>query len=105
MNFANIDIKMMIKEKGYSQKEIAKKLGITHEYFSRILSKELGEEEKTALINAINGDFTLWRMRRGTLKIVYCKDCKWRTELSTSLHPCTDMATNDYWFCADGELR
>lgn len=38
--------------------------------------------------------------------VVRCKDCKHRTELcGDGWHPCTDMAVNDNWYCADGERR
>lgn len=41
-----------------------------------------------------------------TENIVRCRDCKHRTELTTTKwHPCVDMAVNDDWFCADGERR
>lgn len=39
-------------------------------------------------------------------EIIRCKDCKHRTELfDTRWHPCTDVPTNDYWYCADAERR
>lgn len=38
-------------------------------------------------------------------KIVRCKDCRWRTEADTAWHPCTDMQTQDNWFCCDGEAK
>ena len=40
------------------------------------------------------------------VEVVRCKDCKHRTELcGDGWHPCTDMAVNDNWYCADGERR
>lgn len=35
--------------------------------------------------------------------VVRCRECKWRTVLDTAWHPCTEMSTNDNWFCADGK--
>jgi transcriptional regulator with XRE-family HTH domain len=66
MNFANIDVKKYIAEKGYTQKQIAKKLGITPEWFSRMLKNELADEEKQAVMMAIDGDLRLWRKRHMT---------------------------------------
>ena len=38
--------------------------------------------------------------------VVRCKDCKHRTELcGVGWHPCTDMAVNSNWYCADGERK
>ena len=45
MNFANIDIKKYIAEKGYTQAQVADKLGISHEYMSRVLKIELTDFE------------------------------------------------------------
>ena len=40
------------------------------------------------------------------VEVVRCKDCKHRTELcGDGWHPCTDMAVNDNWYCADGERK
>lgn len=55
MNFANIDIKKYIAEKGYTQTQIADKLGITREYMSRMLRTELTDIEKEALKKVIDG--------------------------------------------------
>lgn len=66
MNFANIDVKKYIAEKGYTQKQIAKKLGITSEWFSRMLKNELADEEKQEIMMAIDGDLRLWRRRHRT---------------------------------------
>lgn len=66
MNFANIDVKKYIAEKGYTQKQIAKKLDITPEWFSRMLKNELADEEKQAVMMAIDGDLRLWRKRHRT---------------------------------------
>ena len=66
MNFANIDIKKYIVENGYTQKQIAEKLGITQEWFSRLLRHELPEEEKQAIKMAVDGDMTLWCIRHRT---------------------------------------
>lgn len=66
MNFANIDVKKYIAEKGYTQKQIAKKLGITQEHFSRMLRNELADEEKQAIMMAIDGNLRLWRKRHRT---------------------------------------
>lgn len=66
MNFANIDVKKYIAEKGYTQKQIAKKLGITPEHFSRMLKNELVDEEKQAVMMAIDGNLRLWRKRHRT---------------------------------------
>lgn len=66
MNFANIDVKKYIAEKGYTQKQIAKKLDITPEYFSRMLKNELVDEEKQAVMMAIDGNLRLWRKRHRT---------------------------------------
>ena len=37
--------------------------------------------------------------------VVRCGECKWRTVLDTAWHPCTEMHTNDNWFCADGKRK
>ena len=38
--------------------------------------------------------------------VVRCKDCKHRTELcGVGWLPCTDMAVNNNWYCADGERK
>lgn len=38
--------------------------------------------------------------------VVRCKNCKHRTELcGDGWHPCTDMAVNNNWYCADGESK
>ena len=66
MNFTNIDVKKYIAEKGYTQKQIAEKLGITQEWFSRILKNELADEEKQAIKMAVDGDLRLWRKRHRT---------------------------------------
>ena len=66
MNFANIDVKKYIAEKGYTQKQIAEKLGITPEWFSRMLKNELADEEKQAVKMAIDDDLRLWRKRHRT---------------------------------------
>lgn len=66
MNFANIDVKKYITEKGYTQKQIAEKLGITQEWFCRMLKNELADEEKQAVMTAIDGDLKLWRKRHKT---------------------------------------
>ena len=66
MNFANIDIKKYIAEKGYTQKQIAEKLGITPEWFSRMLKNELADEEKQAVMMATDGDLRLWQKRHRT---------------------------------------
>lgn len=40
------------------------------------------------------------------VQVVRCKYCKHRTELcGVGWHPCTDMAVNNNWFCADGERK
>lgn len=40
------------------------------------------------------------------VQVVRCKDCKHRTELcGVGWHPCTDMAVNNNWYCADGERK
>lgn len=71
MNFANIDIKKYIAEKGYTQAQVADKLGISREWMSRVLRVELTDEEKEALKKAIDGDLSEWKAirRRG------CKKC------------------------------
>lgn len=61
MTFENIDIKTMIKEKGYSQREIAKKIGITDVHFSRVLNRKLTDDERLVIINAINGGSQKWK--------------------------------------------
>lgn len=61
MTFENIDIKAMIKEKGYSQREIAKKIGITDVHFSRVLNRKLTDDERLVIINAINGGSPKWK--------------------------------------------
>lgn len=66
MNFANIDVKKYIAEKGYTQKQIAKKLGITPEWFCRMLKNELADEEKQAIMMAIDGDLRLFKKRHRT---------------------------------------
>ena len=64
MNFANIDIKKYIAEKGYTQARVANKLGISKEYMSRILRVELTDIEKEALKKAIDGDSSEWKAIR-----------------------------------------
>ena len=74
MNFANIDVKKYITEKGYTQKQIAEKLGITQEWFCRMLKNELADEEKQAVMMAIDGDLRLWRKGH---KKTYAKVGQW----------------------------
>lgn len=71
MNFANIDIKKYIAEKGYTQAQVADKLGISHEYMSRVLKIELTDFEKEALKKAIDGDISEWK----AIKHHRCKNC------------------------------
>lgn len=65
MNFANIDIKKYIAEKGYTQAQVADKLGITRQHMSRMLRVELIDIEKEALKKAIDGDSFEWKAIRG----------------------------------------
>ncbi len=37
--------------------------------------------------------------------VVRCRECKWMTAIDTAWHPCTEMFTDDDWFCADGERK
>ena len=37
--------------------------------------------------------------------VVRCRECKWGTVIDTAWHPCTEMSTNDNWFCADGKRK
>lgn len=71
MNFANIDIKKYIAEKGYTQAQVADKLGITREWMSRMLKIELTDVEKEALKKAIDGDISEWKAIRHRR----CKNC------------------------------
>ena len=48
----------------------------------------------------------VYEVEKKYIPIIRCKDCKYRTELfDTRWHPCTDVPTNDEWFCADGEKK
>lgn len=71
MNFANIDIKKYIAEKGYTQAQVADKLGITPEWMSRTLKIELTDIEKEALKKAIDGDLSEWK----AIRSCGCKKC------------------------------
>ena len=71
MNFANIDIKKYIAEKGYTQAQAADKLGISQEWMSKMLRIELTDIEKEALKKAIDGDLSEWKAIRGGR----CKKC------------------------------
>lgn len=71
MNFANIDIKKYIAEKGYTQAQVADKLGISPEWMSRTLKIELTDIEKEALKKAIDGDLSEWK----AIRSCRCEKC------------------------------
>ena len=57
MNFANLNIRRAINEAGLNQKEIAHRMGITPEYFSRVMSREpLPKHIEKRIYFAISGD-------------------------------------------------
>lgn len=49
----NIDIRLLVDEKGLKYKDIAKVLHITPEWLSRVLRDELSEERRYWILQAI----------------------------------------------------
>lgn len=56
----NCDLKLAMYKNGIKQKDLAKQLGITQEYFSKMLSKELTRDQKEAIEFAIVGNYKKW---------------------------------------------
>ena len=49
----NIDIRLMLIDKGITNKQIAATIGITPEYFSRIMSKPLSAHNRQRIFDAV----------------------------------------------------
>ena len=49
----NIDIRLMLSDKGISNKYVAKKIGISPEYFSKLMSKPLSAYNRQRIIDAV----------------------------------------------------
>ena len=49
----NVDIRLMLSDKGISNKLIAKRIGISPEYFSRLMSKPLSAHNRQRIIDAV----------------------------------------------------
>lgn len=54
-NTANKDIRDAITEKGFFMWQIAKKLGISDTFFTKMMREELPESEKKKILDAIEG--------------------------------------------------
>ena len=50
----NIDIRLVVSDKGLTYKKLAAEMGISHEHLSRVMSKELKPSMRTRILNAIN---------------------------------------------------
>lgn len=50
----NIDIRLVVSDKGLTYKKLAAEMGISHEHLSRVMSKELKPNMRTRILNAIN---------------------------------------------------
>lgn len=50
----NIDIRLIVSDKGLTYKKLAAEMGISHEHLSRVMSKELKPNMRTRILNAIN---------------------------------------------------
>ena len=113
MNYQNIDLKAEITRKGYTFKKAAELLGITPEWFSRMLAKPLCIEEKEAILLALDGDLSVWRtrhmMQRNMMKrnmIIMCKDCN--RNYGTQERPSCDFMNallKPDSFCSYGERK
>ncbi len=49
----NIDIRLMLIDKGITNKQIAATIGITPEYFSRLMSKPLSAHNRQRIMYAV----------------------------------------------------
>lgn len=49
----NIDIRLMLSDKGITNKHIAKTIGISAEYFSRLMSKPLSAYNRQRILHAV----------------------------------------------------
>ncbi len=49
----NVDIRLMLSDKGISSKHVAKRIGISPEYFSRLMSKPLTAYNRQRIFDAI----------------------------------------------------
>lgn len=56
----NYDLKLAMYKNGIKQKDLAESLGITPEYFCKMLSRELTQTQKDAIESAIVGNYKKW---------------------------------------------
>lgn len=49
----NIDIRLMLSDKGISNKHVAKIIGISPEYFSKLMSKPLSPYNRQRVLHAV----------------------------------------------------
>jgi len=52
-SFENLDIRMLIVKNGLKNKDVADKMNISREWFSRLLRTELSNSNKARIIEAI----------------------------------------------------
>lgn len=50
----NIDIRLVVSDKGLTYRQIAAEMGITPEYLSRLMSKDLKPGMRERILNAID---------------------------------------------------
>ena len=50
----NIDIRLVVSDKGLTYKKLAEEMGISHEHLSRVMAKELKPNMRLRILNAID---------------------------------------------------
>lgn len=49
----NLDIRILVREKGLTYKRIAQKIGISPEWLSRLMARKLSDENRERIISAV----------------------------------------------------